>query len=284
MASNSAVGILVRLASGCRKFSTLFGFLGFLAIWFPHVIGVGYETISRALTGDLLFWNAVVFAVIKVIAVAVTMAGRMGGGIFSPSLMVGALTGLAFGLVATQIFPSVSSTATLYALAGTGAVAAAVLRAPISTTMIIFELTGDWQTGLAVMVAVSLSTALASRMVDRSFFLTQLERRDIHLAAGPQAYLLSLYTVAVVMRATDSPNAASVPACEALIEQGVSITPEQTLEDAMPQFDEGGYPFVPVVAATEGGSPGALLGALFQVDALRAYTRALADTAAEEHS
>ena len=63
-----------------------------------------------------------------------------------------------------------------------------------------FELTGDWQTGLAVMAAVSLSSALASRLVERSFFLTQLERRDIHLAAGPQAYLLSTVRVAAAMR------------------------------------------------------------------------------------
>merc|ERR1711969_356336 len=140
---------------------------------------------SAALTGSLLLHEAVVFVVIKVVAVAITMAGRMGGGVFSPSLMLGALVGLAFGLVATPIFPTVSGNATLYALAGMGAVSAAVLGAPISTTLIVFELTGDWQTGLAVMVAVSLSTALASRLVDRSFFLTQLHRRNIHLAAGP---------------------------------------------------------------------------------------------------
>ena len=66
-----------------------------------------------------------------------------------------------------------------------GAVAAAVLGAPISTTLIVFELTGDWQTGLAVMVTVSFSTALSSRFVARSFFLTLLERRNIHLAAAP---------------------------------------------------------------------------------------------------
>jgi len=64
-----------------------------------------------------------------------------------------------------------------------------VLGAPISQRLDLFELTGTGQTGLAVMVAVSMSTALASRLVDRSFFLTQLERRAVHLAAGPQAYL-----------------------------------------------------------------------------------------------
>ncbi|HHL21947.1 MAG TPA: chloride channel protein, partial [Aliiroseovarius sp.] len=128
--------------------------LGLMAIWFPHIIGVGYETTSAALTGELLLHEAIVFAVIKTIAVAVTMGGRMGGGIFSPSLMMGALTGLAFGLMATAVFPEVSGSETLYALAGMGAVAAAVLGAPISTTLIVFELTGDWQTGIAVMAAV----------------------------------------------------------------------------------------------------------------------------------
>ena len=258
--------------------------LGAIAIWFPHVIGVGYETTSRALTADLDFAAAVLFCVVKVIAVAITVAGRMGGGVFSPSLMIGALTGLSFGLVATQIFPDVSGTVGLYALAGMGAVAAAVLGAPISTTLIVFELTGDWQTGLAVMVAVSLSTALASRMVDRSYFLTQLERRGIHVAAGPQAYLLSLHSAAVLMRAMDAPRAASPEACRELMDKGVSLRPDATLEAAMPLFEKGGHIFIPVVAPGRDGGPGQLMGALFQVDALRAYNRALAATAAEEHS
>lgn len=258
--------------------------LGGIAIWFPHIIGVGYETTSEALTGNLMFRELVVFAVVKAIAVAITMAGRMGGGVFSPSLMMGALTGLAFGLVATSVFPGISGDETLYALAGMGAVAAAVLGAPISTTLIVFELTGDWQTGLAVMVAVSMSTALASRLVDRSFFLTQLERADKHVAAGPQAYLLSLYTAAVVMRGKDAPQAASREACFALMEQGVMLGPEDTLEKALPRFEDSGYSFIPVVAPAKGGEEPALLGALFHVDALSAYNRALAATAAEEHS
>ena len=145
--------------------------LGVLAIQWPHIIGVGYETTSDALTGSLLLREAIVFAMLKVAAVAITMGGRMGGGVFSPSLMVGALTGLAFGMIATAVFPEVSGSETLYALAGMGAVAAAVLGAPISTTLIVFELTGDWRTGLAVMVTVSISSALSSRLVDRSFFL-----------------------------------------------------------------------------------------------------------------
>ena len=87
--------------------------LGVLAIGFPHIIGVGYETTARALSGDLLLYEAIVFAALKTVAVAITFGGRMGGGVFSPSLMVGALTGLVFGLVATGILPDVSGTHTL---------------------------------------------------------------------------------------------------------------------------------------------------------------------------
>ncbi len=258
--------------------------LGGLAIYFPHIIGVGYETTSLALTGQLGLHDAVVFAMLKTVAAAITLGGRMGGGVFSPSLMVGALTGLGFGLVATSLFPEWSGAVTLYALAGMGAVAAAVLGAPISTTLIVFELTGDWQTGLAVMVAVSMSTALASRLVDRSFFLTQLERRGIHLAAGPQAYLLAMFRVSTVMRKVDDPNPADEAACWELIGNGVYLDANATLEAAMPIFDRSSVAFIPVVTIGGEDKPPELLGALFHVDALKAYNRALAATAAEEHS
>ncbi|RPE71913.1 CIC family chloride channel protein [Pacificibacter maritimus] len=257
--------------------------LGLLAVVFPHVIGVGYETTSAALTGQLLLWQAIVFTVVKVAAVAITMAGRMGGGVFSPALMIGAMSGLAFGLIATAVFPDVSGTVTLYALAGMGAVAAAVLGAPISTTLIVFELTGDWQTGLAVMVAVSLSTAIASRLVDRSFFLTLLERRDVHLAAGPQAYLLATMRVHQCYRAPDAPRAARESECKELISKGIYISPNATLETAMPLFEAQNLVFIPVVTLHEETGPD-LHGALFQVDALRVFNKALAATAAEEHS
>jgi CIC family chloride channel protein len=192
----------------------------------------------------------------------------MGGGVFSPSLMVGALTGLAFGLVATAFLPDYSGGAMLYALAGMGAVAAAVLGAPISTTLIVFELTGDWQTGLAVMVAVSTSVALSARLVRRSFFLTQLRQRGIRLAAGPQDYLL---------------GAADPDMCWELIEDGVYVDASATLETAMPIIERAGVPFIPVVTLSGEEAPPDLAGALFHVDALKAYNRALAAVSREEH-
>ncbi|OSP55008.1 chloride channel protein [Pseudoruegeria sp. SK021] len=258
--------------------------MGLVAIWFPHVIGVGYQTTASALTGQLTFHDAVLFAVIKCVAVAITFGGRMGGGVFSPSLMVGALSGLAFGMVATSIFPHVSGSETLYALAGMGAVAAAVLGAPISTTLIVFELTGDWQTGLAVMTAVSLSTALASRVVERSFFLTQLERRGVRLSAGPQAYLLATVPVSEVLRKRSYPGAPFPPESAALIGAGQSVAPGATLEQAMVLFQPDSADYLPVIAApAQGVGPPVYVGTLYRADAFMAYANMLAATAAEEH-
>ncbi len=258
--------------------------LGLIALAFPQIIGVGYETTSAALTGELLLREAMVIAVVKCAAVAITMGGRMGGGIFSPSLMMGSLVGLSFGYIATAVFPDVSGTETLYALAGMGAVAAAVLGAPVSTTLIVFELTGDWQTGLAVMVAVSTSTALASRLVHRSFFLTQLERRGVQMSKGPQAYLLCMFRVANVMRKPDHDRAVPPDDVWEALEAGIYIDPNATLEAAMPMFQETARMWLPVVRMGEAGEAPQILGTLHHVDALQRYNRALAATAAEEHS
>ena len=257
--------------------------LGIIATQFPHIIGVGYETTNRALFGSFGIWEAILFAVVKVVAVAITFAGRMGGGIFSPSLMLGALTGIAFGLIATAVFPEVSGAETLYALAGMGAVAAAVLGAPISTTLIVFELTGDWQAGIAVMVSVSMATAVSSRLVNHSFFLTQIERRGVHLAAGPQAYLLCTLKAGGLMRHRGAEDGASDTQCWDMVEQGAYLTRDDTLETALPMFDKTGSTAIPIVAQKGDAQP-ELIGALFHVDALKAYNRALAETAEEEHS
>ncbi len=258
--------------------------LGLIATQFPHIIGVGYGITSDALTGRILFWQAIIFVIVKIIAVAITMGGRMGGGVFSPALGIGAMSGLAFGIVATGLLPTYSGSATLYALAGMGAVAAAVLGAPISTTLIVFELTGDWQTGLAVMVAVSLSTAISSRLVEKSFFLTQLERRNIHVSAGPQAYLLSTIRVGAMLRATDTPNGGDPERCEALVKEGAYIEFGATLDQAMPLFDRTGEEYIPIVMPAKNGALPEVRGALFHVDALRALNRAMAAVSAEEHS
>jgi len=216
--------------------------------------------------------------------VTITLAGRMGGGIFSPSLMMGALTGLAFGWIAVAIFPSIEGDETLYALAGMGAVAAAVLGAPLSTTLIVFELTGDWQAGLSVMVAVAIASAITNRLVQRSYFLTQLERRGVRISPGPQVYLLSKFNVATVLRDKSVLSESRLAQLQKLIKKGKYVRTTATLDQAMPLFNNGELKRLPVVAAHKDGETPELIGALYYVDALDLMNKALSQSAAEEHA
>ncbi len=256
--------------------------VGSIAIFAPQVIGVGYEATARALTGQMLLHEAILITLAKVAAVAITLGGRMGGGIFSPSLVVGSFTGLAFGLIATGLIPAYSGTATTYALAGMGAVAASVLGAPVSTTLIVFELTGDWQIAIAVMAAVSTATATSSRFVKRSFFLTQLARRDVRVAQGPQEYLLQLVDISRATRRPGTRGALDMPQLEALVADGLSIDASARLKPALRLFDRRGATHLAVTTRGEGGL--VVVGSLSHIDALKTFAQALSATAAEEHS
>lgn len=254
--------------------------LGLMAIYFPHIIGVGYETTSLALTLSLGFWTCVMLAAVKVVAVALTFAGRMGGGVFSPALMLGALTGAAFGHVATAIIPSAVDSGGLYALAGMGAVSAAVLGAPISTTLIVFEMTGDYQTAIAVMIAVSLATVVAHRFVPKSFFLMQLARNGVSLTTGPHM-LARTVPIRDLIRPTDAADEAHRRTCEALMQEGRFLRRTDSLARALPAFEKDTPPFLPVV---EGVETPRVVGALFHIDTVRAFNRLLIETYREEHS
>ena len=257
--------------------------IGTIAIGVPQVIGVGYETTTRVLNEQYGFWFILVVIAAKLAAIAITLATRFGGGVFSPSLMLGALTGGAFGIVATSLVPDLSASYGLYALAGMGAVAAAVLGAPISTSLIVFELTGDYQSAVAVMVTVSVASVMTQQVIERSYFHWRLGRRGLHLGDGPQRYLLDTMQVGNHMHPRGSEGSPSEMQSWDLIEQGVLLFEEDTLSKALPMFVESkGLDSIPVVKQTEGGG-NTLVGALFHVDALRAYNRALVEAHEEEH-
>ena len=157
---------------------------------------------------------------------------------------------------------------------------AALLGAPISTTLIVFEMTVDWQTGLAVFVTVSLATALSSRYVDRSFFLTQLECRNIHVAIGPQGYLLELVRTDATMRPIDD----AIQEDWDLVEKGHYVSAAGTLNTAMTVFEGTRAACQYVVKVGGETAPSQIVGRLHEVDALRACNKALTDAAEEEHS
>ncbi|MEM9211436.1 MAG: chloride channel protein [Pseudomonadota bacterium] len=244
-------------------------FLGAIAIYFPHIIGVGYETTARALEGDFLLHTAIIFAVVKTAAVAITFGGRMGGGVFSPALMMGALTGVAFGQIATPFFPEVSGSLSLYALAGMGAVSAAVLGAPISTTLIAFELTGLWQVGLAVILAVSISTSFSNRIVYGSFFLMQLVRRGRPVSRAEGAGREVSLFVGDFMRPFDPNQPRKSAMLWRLVGEGQALSEKDSLTAALRKFERG-PDILPVIEINVKTQKVVITGALHRTDAITA--------------
>jgi len=173
--------------------------IGAIAVEFPQILGVGYEATDAALNELLPLWLLLLLIVLKTAATAISIGCRFGGGVFSPSLFIGAMTGGAFGLMAAGVFPHLAASHGAYAIVGMSAVAAAVLGAPISTILIVFELTGDYQITVAVMAATSIATMIVQQVQGRSFFHWQLENWGLNLRGGRARHLLQTLTVQDVL-------------------------------------------------------------------------------------
>jgi CIC family chloride channel protein len=155
--------------------------VGRLALVLPEILGVGYEATDQALHGALPLWLLLALIGGKIAATSFSLGLGFVGGIFSPSLFIGAMTGGAFGLIAASVMPELSSSPGVYTIAGMGAVAGAVLGAPISTILIVFELTGSYEITIVVMVATALAVVVTGQMGARSFFHLQLLGRGLDL-------------------------------------------------------------------------------------------------------
>ena len=145
-------------------------FIGAIALVFPQVLGVGYDATDQALKSQLPLELLLGLLIAKTAATAITLASRFGGGIFSPSLYLGAMAGGAFGIIAAGVFPEMASSEGLYSILGMGAVAAAVLGAPISTTVMVFELTGGYALSIGLLLTVSISNGIAQAIHGHSYF------------------------------------------------------------------------------------------------------------------
>lgn len=174
--------------------------VGAIALYFPEVLGVGYEATDQALKQELALTLLIALVVAKMVATSVSLGCGLGGGVFSPSLFLGAMLGGAFGVVATHVQPDLSSGHGAYTIVGMGAVAGAVLGAPISTILMIFELTGDYSLTIAVMIATVISSQVMSHYKDDSFFVWQLHRRGISLKSGRESRALASAQVGSIMK------------------------------------------------------------------------------------
>ena len=148
---------------------------------------------------------------LKIAATAISLGCGFGGGVFSPSLFIGAMLGGAYGIIATLAFPELSSGHGAYTIIGMGAVAGAVLGAPISTILMVFELTNDYEITIAVMIATSIASIITHQYQGHSYFTWQLKRRGLALKGGQDVGLLGSITARDVMSLTYETIALDTP-------------------------------------------------------------------------
>lgn len=174
--------------------------LGGIALVFPQVMGVGYDTMNQALLGEMGGILMLTLVLVKILATSLTLGSGFSGGVFTPSLFLGAMVGGGFGTYAHAFFPSLSAESGAYALVGMGAMAASVLGAPIASILILFELTGDYRIMLALMVSSIVATLLINQIYRDSVYSRVLRRHNINLWAGRESGLLSHISVSSIMR------------------------------------------------------------------------------------
>lgn len=174
--------------------------IGVIAIRFPEIFGVGYEAINEALTGDLGWKLLLILVMVKIVAVSLTIGSGGSGGIFAPSLFIGAMAGGAVGTVVHSLWPGMSGSPGAYALVGMGAVVAAGTHAPITAIVMIFELTGDYKIILPLMISCIIATLLATRLQKASIYTLKLLRRGTDIRGGYSANVLSHLVARDAMR------------------------------------------------------------------------------------
>jgi chloride channel protein, CIC family len=249
--------------------------VGAIALSFPQVLGVGYDTTDAALNSQLSLSLMILLLFAKTLATAITLGFRMGGGVFSPSLYLGAMTGGAFGLIASSLFPEAASGHGLYAILGMGAVAAAVLGAPISTTLIVFELTGGYQMTIALLLTVSIANGLTQAVHGVSYFHWLLNNRGLFLHEGPHQHIVHSVRVRDMMTPLSEEGGGEA----AKPEEGPYLQLAHTLRHALRIFDESGREWLPVIDAQSEE----IIGWVRHFDAIEAYNKALVAAHVEEH-
>ncbi|MBW2087143.1 MAG: chloride channel protein [Deltaproteobacteria bacterium] len=174
--------------------------MGVMIIYLPQTFGVGYGAIDLALTERMTIWILLILIFAKIAATSITIGGGMSGGIFAPSLFIGAMTGGFFGSVTHALLPGLTASSGAYALVGMGGLVAAATHAPITAILIIFELTSEYTIILPLMITCITATLLATFLKKGNIYTLKLIRRGIVLHRGREQSILQNILVSEVMR------------------------------------------------------------------------------------
>ncbi len=205
--------------------------LGGIILALPQMYGVGYPVISRIIDGRYVVWFLLILLAGKVLATSLTLSSGGSGGVFAPSLFMGAALGTAFGGAVHTALPALTAAPGAYGLVGMAALFAAAARAPITAVLIVFELTGDYRIILPLMFAVALSTTLSRRLSRDTIYTLKLRRRGIDVTATGSTVLMDVVRVGDAMRPVPEAVPPETPAAE------LAVRLDAAQADALPVVD-----------------------------------------------
>jgi len=202
--------------------------LGLLLLAVPQMYGVGYPVLGNGVTGKYTVAFLVLLMLAKMFATSLTIGIGGSGGVFAPSLFIGAMFGAAFGQALAHVVPDLHGQAGAFGLIGMGAVFAGAARAPITAVVIMFELTGEYSIILPLMIAIVLATGISNLLTGDTIYTLKLRRRGIDLTRAPSPMADVLQTpVSAVM----APLPQALPESCSLLEAADRLrdTPDATL-------------------------------------------------------
>ncbi len=223
-------GILALTSLWIASITGYVGVFGPRDLFYPAIMSNGYSFINAALAGSAVLAAMLAFGIMKLLATSFTLGSGGSGGVFAPTLFMGAAFGGTFGLVLQQLFPGVVINPMAYALVGMAALFAGTARAPITCIVIIMELTYDYSMILPLMITVSTAFFIASSIEPDSIYTFKLTRRGIELNQG--FYIGALNAVKVRDIMTKTPTI---------------LRPEMTLHEVFDIMAESGHTKYPVI-------------------------------------
>ncbi|MFD7256387.1 chloride channel protein [Streptomyces sp. NPDC059874] len=198
--------------------------LGAFLLALPQMYGVGYPVLEKGVGGGYAVGFLLVLLVGKILACSLTIGIGGSGGVFAPSLFVGAMLGSAVGQGLHHVAPGVTGSPTAYAIIAMGSVFAGAARAPITAVLIMYELTGDYGIILPLMAAIAVATGVSRALSDETVYTAKLRRRGVDLdATGPAA--IAVTAVMTAPPAVLAPGTALREAAGLLLRTGSGCLP-----------------------------------------------------------
>ena len=158
--------------------------IGLIGFFVPQVLGVGYDQVDRALSGDLVLHALVLFAALKILATAMCYASGNAGGIFGPSMFIGAMMGGAVGQVAHTLLPATTAGPGAYALVGMGTAFAGIIRTPLTSVIMIFEVTRNYTIIVPLMISNLIAFYISQKFQHDPIYEALARQDGLHLPSG----------------------------------------------------------------------------------------------------